>query len=212
MLWGRPMSRIIARTHTASFRRLRIRKIKIAGFAGLALLALAAGFMASQPPSESYLVAKADLAVGSVLDETNTETLNVALGDLGSKYLVAESASGKSFVVTSALTAGELIAIDQVGSSGAASLRPVVALTLAQNPAAGIKVGSVVDLWSASANVSSPAVLIAKAATIMRLNSSNDTFGASKTILELAVSPAEVASVISAMGSDSKIFAVRSIN
>ncbi len=206
------MSRIIARTHTASFRRLRARKIKIGALIPLAVLALGAGYVASQPAPETYLIAKADLAAGTVLDSTNTEILNATLGDLGSKYLAAESSTGKALIATNALSAGELISVNKVGSAGATSLKPVIALTLAQSPAAGIKVGSVVDLWSTSVSATSAAVLIAKSATIMRQSASTDTFGASKTLLELAVSPAEVASVVSAMGEDSKIFAVRSTN
>jgi len=206
------MSRIVARTHTASFRRLRARKLKIGALIAVAVSALATGFIASQPSPETYLVAKADLAAGTELDSTNTAVLNATLGDLGSKYLAADSSTGKALIATSALSAGELIAVDKVGSAGATSLKPVLALALAQSPAAGIKVGSVIDLWSTSPAASSAAVLIAKSATIMRQNSSTDTFGASKTVLELALSPAEVASVVSAMGADSKIFAVRSTN
>ena len=206
------MSRIIARTHTASFRRLRARKLKIVGLVCVAIVALGAAFVASQPASETYIVAKADLAPGTALDETNTTQVSATLGETGSKYLGPDSANGKALIVTSALSAGEFIAVDQVGSAGAVSLRPVIALSLAQSPAAGIKVGSVVDLYSASANQSTAAVLIAKSATIMRSSSSSDAFGASKSVLEVAVSPAEVASVISAMGADSKIFAVRSTN
>lgn len=168
-------------------------------FLAMALLAVSMGLLlnnVSREPLQEFLVAKRDLASGSVLDIAQFNRVKLDLGSAKSAYL---SSLPTGQALSSALREGELLAASAISSPN--QLHSVV-LTPSQPISAAVVVGSLVDVWfvakaTSGQEVSTP-VRVAVGLEVRAVTKASDSGGysLSDTTVELATSESDLPALV----------------
>jgi len=136
----------------------------------------------------------------------------VRLGDAAKLYL-AGALPEEGLVATRTVAAGEMVPRSAVGTTVAVRSATVV-VELASPLAAGVAVGSTVDLWSAARSetdrdgYTAPVVLVGDAVVSRIATSTGLIAGAAKNAVELQVPRDEVAAVLAAQAGEARLSAV----
>jgi len=160
------------------------------------------GVVSAADSSVFVYAARSSLSVGDRVHTSDVDAQRVRLGSLGGRYLVDGDIPSIGFVVTRAVSAGELIpasAVGDVAGSAAASIVVSVSGELARS----VGDGSVVDLWSAKEtedSVFGPPTVLVGSATVVRVIAAEGVIAdRSKQSIELLVPRVKTAAVLEAI-------------
>lgn len=146
--------------------------------------------------------ARSPLVPGDRIQRTDLDTSSVRLAGVGSLYLLTGDIPDGGFVVTRAVSEGELIPSSAVGS--VAGLR-MTSLVLDVNGAlaASIEPGSTVDVWSSreveNGQFGPPEVIVAGATVVRLVQAETIMAGGESVAVEVLVPKARVARVLEAV-------------
>lgn len=146
-----------------------------------------------------YLVATRDLAAGQPLEPSDFSVVTLKL-PTGSRYL-GGLAEGQ--VLGHSLQKGQLLNLADITQADDSSLVHL-AVTPTGPIASDVRVGSTVSLWfipkvallSTGKQASASGGLIAQGLQVLQISKSSDSFGSSKTQLEIEVNQTSVASIL----------------
>lgn len=146
--------------------------------------------------------ARTSLSPGDRVRASDFDARSVRLGALGGKYLVDGDIPRTGFVVTRAVSAGELMPASAVGDvAGTASASIVV--SVGGELARSVGEGSVVDLWSAKEtedNLFGPPSVLVASATVVRVIAKDGVIAdRSAQSVELLVPRTKIAAVLEAI-------------
>jgi hypothetical protein len=164
--------------------------------------------------TRTVIVYRADHAIiaGDRITAAQLAPATVRLGDATALYLAGPLPDG-GLVATRTIAAGEMVPRSAVGTRLAATSATVV-VDLASPLAAGVAVGSTVDLWSAAKTdptqnrYAPPVVLVADAVVSRVVTPGGLIAGSSKDSVELQVPREEVAAVLAAQAGGARLSAV----
>ncbi|WP_345481797.1 hypothetical protein [Amnibacterium soli] len=156
--------------------------------------------------------AEGPILAGEQVTAARLAPATVRLGDAAALYLSGALPQG-GLVATRAVAAGEMVPRSAVGTATAVRSATVV-VDLASPLAAGVAVGSTVDLWSAAKsdpneNRYAPPVVLVDDAVVARVVSPTGLIaGAKEDSVELQVPRDEVAAVLAAQAGGARLAAV----
>jgi hypothetical protein len=146
--------------------------------------------------------ARSSLSPGDRVRTSDLDSRSVRLGSLGGKYLVDGDIPTAGFVVTRAVSAGELVPASAVGSVAGAELASIV-VTLSGELARSVADGSVVDLWSAKQAddrlFGPPSVLVSSATVVRVVSAAGVIADRTRQSVELLVPRSKTAAVLEAI-------------
>ncbi len=164
--------------------------------------------------TRTVVVYRADHAIvaGDRVTAAQLAPATVRLGDAATLYLSGPLPDG-GLVATRTVAAGEMVPRSAVGTDVAVRSATVV-VDLASPLAAGVAVGSTVDLWSAAKTdptenrYAAPVVLVGAAVVSRVVAPSGLIAGSGKDSVELQVPRDEVAAVLAAQAGSARLSAV----
>ncbi len=164
--------------------------------------------------TRTVVVYRADRAIvaGDRITAARLAPATVRLGDASTLYLSGPLPDG-GLVATRTVAAGEMVPRSAVGTRVAVASATVV-VDLASPLAAGVAVGSTVDLWSAARTdptqnrYAAPVVLVADAIVSRVVTAGGLIAGSSNDAVELQVPREEVAAVLAAQAGGARLSAV----
>lgn len=146
--------------------------------------------------------ARSSLSPGDRVNADDFDARSVRLGSLGDKYLEAGDIPQAGFVVTRAVSAGELVPVSAVGDVAATRLASIV-VSVNGELARSIGEGSMVDLWSARKTDNSvfgpPSVLVSSATVVRVIAKSGVIADRASQSVEVLVPRSKTASVLEAL-------------
>ena len=146
--------------------------------------------------------ARSSLSPGDRVHASDVDARSVRLGSLGSRYLVDGDIPRTGFVVTRAISAGELIPASAVGDVVGSAVASIV-VSVGGELARSVGDGSVVDLWCAKETDDSvfgpPAVLVASATVVRVIAADGMIADRSQQSVELLVPRTKTAAVLEAI-------------
>lgn len=146
--------------------------------------------------------ARSSLSPGDRVQPSDLDARSVRLGSLGGKYLVDGDIPSSGFVVTRAVSAGELVPASAVGTVAGAAMASIV-VTVSGELARSVAEGSVIDLWSAKETDNSlfgpPSVLVSSAAVVRVVSSEGVIADRARQSVELLVPRSKTAAVLEAI-------------
>lgn len=146
--------------------------------------------------------ARSSLSPGDRVNADDFDARSVRLGSLGAKYLEAGDIPQAGFVVTRAVSAGELVPVSAVGDVAATRLASIV-VSVNGELARSIDEGSMVDLWSARKTDNSvfgpPSVLVSSATVVRVIAKSGVIADRASQSVEVLVPRSKTASVLEAI-------------
>lgn len=146
--------------------------------------------------------ARSSLSPGDRVNADDFDARSVRLGSLGVKYLEAGDIPRAGFVVTRAVSAGELVPVSAVGDVAATRLASIV-VSVNGELARSIGEGSMVDLWSARKTDNSvfgpPSVLVSSATVVRVIAKSGVIADRASQSVEVLVPRSKTASVLEAI-------------
>lgn len=173
---------------------------------GIALVVLSVlGVVAVVSAAESSVfvyAARSSLSLGDRVHASDFDSRSVRLGSLGGKYLVDGDIPRTGFVVTRAVSAGELIPVSAVGDVIGSAVASIV-VSVKGELARSVGDGSVVDLWCAKETEDSvfgpPSVLVASATVVRVIAAEGVIADRSEQSVELLVPRTKTAAVLEAI-------------
>jgi hypothetical protein len=164
--------------------------------------------------TRTVVVYRADgpIVAGDRVTTARLAPATVRLGDASALYL-SGALPQEGLVATRSIAAGEMVPRSAVGTDVAVRSATVV-VDLASPLAAGVAVGSTVDLWSAAKadpnenRYAAPVVLVGDAVVSRVVAPTGLIAGATKDSVELQVPREEVASVLAAQAGGARLSAV----
>lgn len=126
----------------------RDRRLLVGVVLVLCAVVLGSAVVAHADDTQPMYAASHVLVPGQALTTADVHLVRVQLGDQAGRYLSAARALAPGRVVVQGVGAGELVPSSAVGSQADVDVRPVPVPILA-GAAAGVKAGSVVDVWVA---------------------------------------------------------------
>ncbi len=185
---------------------------RVAIGAALVAVSIAAtvGLVVASDSSVTVYEARTPIVAGHRLTAADLVPTRVRLGASTHLYLAAPPPAG-GYLVTRAVSAGEMVPMSALGSAASAVTATVV-VGLATDAASSIDTGAQVDLWSApktsvSGRYGPPVMLVASATVVKRIEPTG--FAASRgDSLELQVPRDDVAQVLQAVADGASISAV----
>ena len=173
---------------------------------GIALVVVSVlGVVAVVTAADSSMLvysARSSLSPGDRVTQSDLDARSVRLGSLGGKYLVDGDIPTAGFVVTRAVSAGELVPVSAVGSVTGAALASIV-VTLSGELARSVADGSVVDLWSAKqaddTPFGPPSVLVSSATVVRVVSAAGVIADRTRQSVELLVPRSKTAAVLEAI-------------
>ena len=146
--------------------------------------------------------ARTALSPGDRVQPSDLDARSVRLGSLGAQYLADGDIPGEGFVVTRAVSAGELVPTSAIGDVAGASAASIV-VSVAGELARSVGEGSVVDLWSAKEtenNLFGPPAVLVDSATVVRVIARDGVISdRSVQSVELLVPRSKIAEVLDAI-------------
>lgn len=138
----------LARPHAKRLQRPSWRDARLLAGVVLVLLATALGakVVASADDTEPMYAASRPLKPGDQLTMDNLARVDVNLGERSAKYVSARQALSHDSYALREVREGELVPASAVGGQGEVGVQPVTVQVEASS-AAGLAVGSVVDVW-----------------------------------------------------------------
>lgn len=137
---------------------------------------------------------------GQALSVDDLRIVDVALGQVGDAYLTPE-ALADGLVATRTIPVGELVPQSAVGDAAQARTTAVVLRSAVDVPAS-VEAGSVVEVWAAPlierGDYDVPRILVADA-TVVSVTRDDSMMGAGEAALEVVISRADVADVLTAI-------------
>ncbi|RII42561.1 flagellar biosynthesis protein FlgA [Galactobacter valiniphilus] len=153
--------------------------------------------------TQAVYAAARDLGAGSELTREDLVVLNVRLGDSAGAYLSAASEPPAGTRVLAAVRQGELLPLRALGPAG--DERRPMRLDLDGGAPAGVWVGSHVDVFVTEVKdgaTAAPRVALRSLEVTAISTSEAGLAGNSRTVLEVLVPPAEVATLVAARGAE----------
>lgn len=160
------------------------------------------GVVTAADSSVLVYAARSSLSPGDRVTPSDLDSRSVRLGSLGGKYLVDGDIPVGGFVVTRAVSAGELVPASAVGSVAGAALASIV-VTVGGELARSVAEGSVVDLWSANEaedGLFGPPSVMVSSATVVRVVAADGVIAdRTRQSVELLVPRTKTAAVLEAI-------------
>ena len=160
------------------------------------------GVVSAADSSVFVYAARSSLSPGDRVHASDVDARSVRLGSLGSRYLVDGDIPRTGFVVTRAVSAGELIPASAVGDVLGSAVASIV-VSVSGELARSVGDGSVVDLWCAKETEDSvfgpPAVLVASATVVRVIAAEGVIADRSQQSVELLVPRTKTAAVLEAI-------------
>jgi hypothetical protein len=179
---------------------------------GLALVAGAvAGVYAvvtAADTSVQVYVARAALAPGDRITETDLRVASVRLDAATELYLAPGDIPSEGLIVTRSVTPGELVPTQAIGSTDGLRLTSVV-LAVTGALASAIDSGSTVDIWAAregdAGEFGPPSVMVSSATVVRLVETQSIVARGETTAVEVLVPKTRVARVLQAIANDDAI-------
>jgi hypothetical protein len=147
------------------------------------------------------------LSPGDRVYAADLASIAVRLGDVGDRYLREGEIPSEGFVVTRAVSAGELVPASALGSAASIRVASVVVTISGQLPRSVVP-GAVVDVWSAAETedhrFGPPAVLVGSA-TVVRVLESSGLMAEQGSGVEVLVPRDRIARVLEAVADEDAI-------
>ena len=160
------------------------------------------GVVTAADSSVLVYAARSSLSPGDRVQRSDLDARSVRLGSLGGKYLVDGDIPGSGFVVTRAVSAGELVPASAAGSVAGTAMASIV-VTVSGELARSIAEGSVVDLWSAKEaenGLFGPPSVLVSSATVVRVVAADGVItDRARRSVELLVPRSTTAAVLEAI-------------
>lgn len=157
--------------------------------------------------------ARSSLSPGDRVTTSDLDARTVRLGSLGAKYLVDGDIPSAGFVVTRAVSAGELVPASAVGEVAGAELASIV-VTVNGELARSVTEGSIVDLWSAkeveNRLFGPPSVLVSSASIVRVISAEGVVADRTRKSVELLVPRSKTAAVLEAIANSDALSLVPS--
>lgn len=154
--------------------------------------------------SDPYYVIDHDVTTGDRVGPEDVRVVQVRLGAEGTRYLTADRPLPDGLIARRSSTAGELVAVDAVGSSNGLDVRPVAVSVETRLPSS-VRKGALVDVWvsdpdpSRSGAFASPRPLV-QGAVVAELQTASSSLGsASGTTVQVLVATDDLPAVLEAL-------------
>jgi hypothetical protein len=146
--------------------------------------------------------ARSSLSPGDRVHASDFDARSVRLGSLGGRYLLDGEIPRTGFVVTRAVSAGELVPASAVGDVAGTAWASIV-VSVNGELARSVGEGSMVDLWSAKEtedNVFGPPTVLVASATVVRVIAKDGVIAdRSQQAVEVLVPRTKTAAVLEAI-------------
>jgi hypothetical protein len=146
--------------------------------------------------------ARSSLSPGDRVHASDFDPRSVRLGSLGGRYLLDGEIPRTGFVVTRAVSAGELVPASAVGDVAGTAWASIV-VSVNGELARSVGEGSMVDLWSAKEtedNVFGPPTVLVASATVVRVIAKDGVIAdRSQQAVEVLVPRTKTAAVLEAI-------------
>jgi hypothetical protein len=165
-------------------------------------VAAVVGIVSTADETVEVYSARSPLVPGDRVELADLDTSNVRLSGVGSLYLLPGDVPDGGFVVTRAVSEGELIPASAMGSVTGLRLTSLV-LDVNGALAASIEPGSTVDVWSSreveNGQFGPPGVIVSGATVVRLVQSETIVAGGESVAVEVLVPKARVARVLEAV-------------
>ena len=164
--------------------------------------------VATSDTSVQVLSAKAALSPGDRVDRSDLESRSVRLGTVEAKYLAQADVPVNGFVVTRAVSAGELVPRSALGTLAGVTVASIVVQVNGELPQS-VGAGSVVDLWSArqvdNNSFGPPAVLVPSATIVRVIRQEGIISNSGRQSVEILVPRTRTAALLEALANSDSI-------